>query len=81
MFAETCSGDCYVDWVLGSPSNYDNAYFEVQSVRVYESGANDVIIASSATRQRATDWSALIIAFGSAVLTTVVLQLGLSNAW
>jgi len=34
-FLQTCSGICYNDYVLGSPSNYDNAYFEVQSVRVF----------------------------------------------
>jgi len=35
VFAETCSGICYNDYVIGSPSNYDNAYFEVRSVRVF----------------------------------------------
>ena len=45
MFAETCTGDCYVDWVLGSPSNFDNAYFEVQHVRVY--GSNNTIVPPS----------------------------------
>ncbi|KAI0060384.1 glycoside hydrolase family 16 protein [Artomyces pyxidatus] len=34
-FAQTCSGICYNDYVIGPPSNYDNAYFEVQSVRVF----------------------------------------------
>jgi len=34
-FYQTCSGFCYNDYVLGSPSNYDNAYFEVRSVRVF----------------------------------------------
>ncbi|KAI0793026.1 concanavalin A-like lectin/glucanase domain-containing protein [Irpex lacteus] len=34
-FLQTCSGLCYDDWVLGSPSNFDTAYFEVQYVRVY----------------------------------------------
>ena len=35
VFSETCSGICYNDYVIGSPSNYDNAYFEVRSVRVF----------------------------------------------
>ncbi|KAI0265598.1 hypothetical protein BC834DRAFT_877689 [Gloeopeniophorella convolvens] len=33
MFAQTCSGVC--SNLVSSPSNYDNAYFEVQSLRVY----------------------------------------------
>ena len=37
MFYETCKGSCYNDYVLGPPSGYDNAYFEVNSVRVYGS--------------------------------------------
>jgi hypothetical protein len=35
IFNETCSGICYNDFVIGPPSNYDNAYFEVRSVRVF----------------------------------------------
>jgi hypothetical protein len=35
VFAQTCSGICYNDYVIGSPSNYDNAYFEVRSLRVF----------------------------------------------
>ena len=35
IFHETCTGVCYNDWVLGPPSNYDDAYFEIQHVRVY----------------------------------------------
>lgn len=34
IFNETCTGTCYVDYVLNS-TNYDQAYFEVSSVRVY----------------------------------------------
>ncbi|KAH9987105.1 concanavalin A-like lectin/glucanase domain-containing protein [Russula vinacea] len=33
VFAQTCSGICYNDYVIGSPSNYDNAYFEVRCQR------------------------------------------------
>lgn len=51
MFAETCTGDCYVDWVLGSPSNYDNAYFEVASVKVFGSGQDTTILMSDGPRQ------------------------------
>lgn len=45
MFAQTCSGSCYSDYVIGSPTNYDNAYFEVQHVRVY--GGNDTVLPPS----------------------------------
>ena len=38
-FAQTCPGACYDDYVLGPPSNYDNAYFEIQSVRVFGTSA------------------------------------------
>lgn len=48
VFAETCSGKCYNDYVIGSPSNYDNAYFDVASVRVYsQSGKNTIVRANS----------------------------------
>ncbi|KAI0642985.1 concanavalin A-like lectin/glucanase domain-containing protein [Trametes meyenii] len=35
VFYQTCSGVCYEDYVLGDPSHYDTAYFEVSYVRVY----------------------------------------------
>ncbi|KIJ54481.1 glycoside hydrolase family 16 protein [Sphaerobolus stellatus SS14] len=35
IFAQTCSGNCYADYVLGPPSVYDNAYFEIKSIRTY----------------------------------------------
>jgi len=34
-FAETCSGTCYNDYVIGPPSYYNNAYFEIKSIRTY----------------------------------------------
>ncbi|KAJ8076792.1 hypothetical protein PM082_001215 [Marasmius tenuissimus] len=43
-FNATCSSlakrenSCYLDVVLGSPSNYDTAYFDISYVRVYGSG-------------------------------------------
>lgn len=46
-FEQTCSGVCYDDYVLGSGSNYDNAYFEVQSVRVFGTSSAVVVQASS----------------------------------
>jgi len=39
IFAQTCTGTCYNNWVIGSPSNYDNAYFEVQHLRVYSNSS------------------------------------------
>ncbi|KAH9022295.1 glycoside hydrolase family 16 protein [Lactarius hengduanensis] len=35
VFPQTCSGSCYNDFVIGPPCGYDNAYFEVRSVRVF----------------------------------------------
>ena len=48
MFAETCTGTCYNDYVIGSPANYDNAYFEVQHVRIYGSSSSVVTSTSGA---------------------------------
>lgn len=49
-FLQTCSGICYDDWVLGSPSNFDTAYFEVQYVRVYGEPGELTVISSNARR-------------------------------
>jgi len=49
VFNETCTGQCYETWVLGPPSNYDNAYFEVSYVRIFSAqGKNTIVTASSA---------------------------------
>ncbi|KAI9450230.1 glycoside hydrolase family 16 protein [Lactarius psammicola] len=51
IFAQTCSGTCYNDFVIGPPSNYDNAYFEVRSVRVFgTSSAVDIRAVSNGKR-------------------------------
>jgi len=47
IFSETCPGDCYASWVLGSPSNYDDAYFEVKSVRVFNNGTDTTVVGTS----------------------------------
>ncbi|KAI0062967.1 glycoside hydrolase family 16 protein [Artomyces pyxidatus] len=39
-FAQTCTGVCYNDYVIGPPSGYNNAYFEVSSVRVFTAADN-----------------------------------------
>jgi len=49
VFAETCSGTCYNTWVLGTPSNYDTAYFEIQHLRIF--GSSTTVIHSSALHQ------------------------------
>ncbi|KAF8587682.1 glycoside hydrolase family 16 protein [Ramaria rubella] len=35
IFAQTCSGTCYNDFVIGPPSTYDNAYFEIKSIKTF----------------------------------------------
>jgi len=53
VFSETCSGICYNDFVIGSPSNYDNAYFEVRSVRVFGTSPNvDIVQGSNGISQK-----------------------------
>ncbi|KAI0345607.1 hypothetical protein BDW22DRAFT_893701 [Trametopsis cervina] len=49
-FLQTCSGICYDDFVLGPPSNFDTAYFEVQYVRVYGQPGELTVISSRAFR-------------------------------
>lgn len=51
-FYQTCTGVCYEDWVLGSPSNYDTAYFEVRYVRVYGVPGELTVIGSSGASPR-----------------------------
>ncbi|EKM49761.1 glycoside hydrolase family 16 protein [Phanerochaete carnosa HHB-10118-sp] len=54
IFQQTCTGICYDDWVLGSPSNYDTAYFEVQYVRVYGQPGELTVIPSGGVRSAGT---------------------------
>lgn len=49
IFHETCTGVCYNDWVLGPPSNYDDAYFEIQHVRVYGNSTTSTPSSSSSS--------------------------------
>lgn len=46
-FAETCSGDCYSDYVLGNGANYATAYFEVQYVSVFSVSGTDTVVAGT----------------------------------
>ncbi|KIP04230.1 glycoside hydrolase family 16 protein [Phlebiopsis gigantea 11061_1 CR5-6] len=50
IFQQTCSGICYEDFVLGPPSYYDTAYFEVSYVRVYGLPGELTVIGSGAPR-------------------------------
>ena len=81
VFAETCPGDCYVDWVAGSPSNFDNAYFEVKSVKIFGSGPvgiDTVIQASAATpRMSSSGWAG----FASMTVTVVLVMISSSFIW
>lgn len=68
VFAETCPGDCYIDWVTGPSSNYDNAYFEVRSVKIYGSGpitASNVIKANGSQSlkmgRKKSEWGVLLV--------------------
>ncbi|KAJ7676058.1 glycoside hydrolase family 16 protein [Mycena polygramma] len=50
VFAQTCSGTCYDDYVVGNGSVYADAYFDVASVRVYSvTGTNTVVTVSSSS--------------------------------
>lgn len=49
IFSQTCPGVCYNDWVLGNGSNYNTAYFEIASMRVFsQSGTNTVVSPNAA---------------------------------
>ncbi|KAJ7037725.1 glycoside hydrolase family 16 protein [Mycena alexandri] len=57
VFAQTCSGVCYTDYVVGNGSVYNNAYFDVASVRVYSvTGTNTIVKGNSALGVRAQSW-------------------------
>ncbi|KAJ8081049.1 hypothetical protein PM082_017889 [Marasmius tenuissimus] len=49
VFSQTCSGKCYNDYVIGAPSLYDNAYFDVASVKVYGESGKDVVVRTAST--------------------------------
>lgn len=54
VFQETCTGVCYDDFVVGpDPSIYDNAYFEVKSVRAYGLPGELTVISSSGAHRSA----------------------------
>ncbi|CDO72163.1 Glycoside Hydrolase Family 16 protein [Trametes cinnabarina] len=53
VFFETCTGVCYDDWVLGDPSHYDTAYFEVSYVRVFGLPGELTVLQPSSERRSA----------------------------
>lgn len=63
VFAETCTGTCYNDYVVGDGSAYDNAYFEVQSVRVFGTSSDVVVSTSGAERS----WMNKVLGAGAAI--------------
>ncbi|KAI0030796.1 concanavalin A-like lectin/glucanase domain-containing protein [Vararia minispora EC-137] len=72
IFNQTCTGICYNDWVLGEPSNFDNAYFEVRTVRVF-ARPNATIVAPSPPQTAATS------AFSLPPIPTAALGSGAEN--
>ena len=63
---------CYDDFVIGAPSNYDDAYFEVKYVRVYGVPGEDTVV-SAAPAPAAAASRAALAALG--VLAAVALAL------
>jgi len=47
IFNQTCTGVCYNDYVIGPPSGYDNAYFEIGYVRVFSAAGTDTVVSPS----------------------------------
>ncbi|KAF8133894.1 glycoside hydrolase family 16 protein [Boletus edulis] len=47
IFNQTCTGVCYNDYVIGPPSGYDNAYFEVGYVRVFSAAGISTVVSPS----------------------------------
>ena len=75
MYYQTCTGVCYNDFVLGDPSHYDTAYFEVASVRVYGQPGELTVLQSSRGRRSAELWGfgivAVALGISSALIWTV----------
>ncbi|TFK73182.1 hypothetical protein BDN72DRAFT_835201, partial [Pluteus cervinus] len=40
IFTQTCTGVCYDDWVVGNGSDYANAYFDVASIRIFNTNGS-----------------------------------------
>lgn len=72
IFQQTCPGVCYDDWVVGAPSNYDNAYFEVSYIRVYGDPGELTVLSSHGRRSAALP---VVLTVFIGALTTLVLML------
>jgi hypothetical protein len=58
--------------VIGPPSNYDNAYFEVQSVRVF--GTSSAVDLPPGANGTSREKRGLVVLFGAALATLVFLM-------
>ena len=72
IFSQTCSGVCYEDFVLGDPSHYDTAYFEVSYVRVYGKPGELTVIQTSPGRRSADLHGAAGLALVSVALAALI---------
>jgi len=61
VFSQTCTGTCYTNYVIGPPSNYDNAYFEIKSIRTYHDPSVQQSQSSGATRRTSTATLAVVM--------------------
>ncbi|KAJ8521871.1 hypothetical protein ONZ45_g1508 [Pleurotus djamor] len=43
IFSQTCKGVCYDDYVLGSPSTYDTAFFDISFIKVFGANGNTIL--------------------------------------
>ncbi|GBE85081.1 concanavalin A-like lectin/glucanase domain-containing protein [Sparassis latifolia] len=75
VFAETCDGICYDNYVMGTGSNYATAYFEVQYVRVYGLPDKNTVILSSGTRRSTSLRSLAVFASVVGALLSVIFAL------
>ncbi|KAG9007178.1 hypothetical protein FRB94_014561 [Tulasnella sp. JGI-2019a] len=75
VFASTCSGTCYTDYVVGTGANYATAYFEVQYVRIYGT-SSAVVVSSSSSKSgamaavRSGSWTQMGLSAALVILAT-----------
>lgn len=54
IFAETCTGVCYDDYVIGPPSTYNNAYFEIKSIHAFHDPRYPLVSVNTTTNNATT---------------------------
>ena len=59
IFAETCPGTCYNDYVVGNGSNYATAYFEIASVNVFSKTGTNTVVTNNSVSASGFSFSAL----------------------